>query len=113
MDPVFWVVESNDLISLALFWALDKIARSWHWFLIHYQGIAMAISTTAFGIYFYLMARIHNPTSLNLMMQQTSEEPHVDLTWLALASMAVFISGESPNYNSYIKICAYQPDKTL
>lgn len=53
----------------------------------------MAISTTAFGIYFNLMATIHNPTSLNLMMQQTSEEP-ADLTWLALASMAVFISGE-------------------
>lgn len=74
----------------------------------------MAISTTAFGIYFYLMSRVHNPASLNLMMQQTSEEPHVDLAWLALASMAVFISGESPNYKSkfvlisQIKYCKSQ-----
>lgn len=58
----------------------------------------MAISTTAFGVYFYLMSKLHSTTSLSLLMldmQSTSaEEPHPDLAWLALASMAVFIMGE-------------------
>lgn len=67
-------------------------------FLFKYQGVAMAISTTAFGVYFYLMSKMHSTTSLSLLMldvQSTAgEEPHADLAWLALASMAVFITGE-------------------
>lgn len=45
----------------------------------------MAISTTAFGVYFYLMSGLPS---------RAGEEPHADLAWLALASMAVFITGE-------------------
>lgn len=58
----------------------------------------MAISTTAFGVYFYLMSKNHPPTLglLVLDIQTTAgEEPHADLAWLALASMAVFITGET------------------
>jgi len=44
----------------------------------------MAISTTSFGVYFYLVSRVPS----------VGEEPHADLSWLALASMAVFITGE-------------------
>lgn len=54
----------------------------------------MAISTTAFGVYFYLMSKLHSTTSLSLLMLTSAEEPHPDLAWLALASMAVFIMGE-------------------
>lgn len=48
----------------------------------------MTISTTAFGVYFYLIPKLHGTTGL------AGEEPHTDLAWLALASMAVFITGE-------------------
>lgn len=51
----------------------------------------MAISTTTFGVYFYLMSQLHSTSSLTLL---AGEEPHADLTWLALASMAIFITGE-------------------
>lgn len=44
----------------------------------------MTISTAAFGVYFYIMSVFH---SSNV----TAAQP--DLTWLALASMAVFIAG--------------------
>lgn len=58
----------------------------------------MAISTTAFGVYFYLVSKLHSTTSLSLLMldiqSKAGEEPHADLAWLALASMAVFITGE-------------------
>lgn len=75
----------------------------------------MAISTTAFGIYFYLMSKLHSSTSLSLMMQEASEEPHPDLAWLALASMAVFITGEILDFQSKLLLLllklAYQPDE--
>lgn len=68
-------------------------------FPINNQGVAMAISTTAFGVYFYLMSKLHTPTvSLSILMldiqSKAGEEPHANLAWLALASMAVFITGE-------------------
>ncbi|XP_060927990.1 solute carrier family 2, facilitated glucose transporter member 8 isoform X1 [Limanda limanda] len=66
---------------------MDKAGRK---VLLIISGVAMVISTTAFGVYFYLMSRIHEggpPLSL------LGAEPHSDLTWLALASMAVFIAG--------------------
>lgn len=55
----------------------------------------MAISTTAFGVYFYLMARLHPGKSLGLLiLESTGEEADANLAWLALASMAIFIAGE-------------------
>lgn len=76
-------------------------ARSWPTVFVppvRNQGVAMAISTTAFGVYFYLMSKIHNPTSLSDLaldvQSKAGEEPHAELAWLALASMAVFITGE-------------------
>ncbi|XP_071339989.1 solute carrier family 2, facilitated glucose transporter member 8 [Trachinotus anak] len=62
---------------------MDKAGRK---ILLIISGVAMAISTTAFGVYFYLMSKLHSSTP-------PSEEPNTDLAWLALASMAVFISG--------------------
>lgn len=59
----------------------------------HRQGAAMTLSTTAFGIYFYLMTHIYNPTS---------GEPPTNLAWLALASTGVFITGcNSKFFGSY------------
>lgn len=65
----------------------------------------MAISTTAFGVYFFLIktkSKHHSTTYLSLMMLEASEEPQADLAWLALASMAVFISGEILEFSQTI-----------
>ncbi|XP_034727086.1 solute carrier family 2, facilitated glucose transporter member 8 isoform X1 [Etheostoma cragini] len=73
---------------------MDKAGRK---VLLIISGVAMAISTTAFGVYFYLMSKLHSTTSLSLLaldiQSKAGEEPHGDLAWLALASMAVFITG--------------------
>ncbi|XP_022074430.1 solute carrier family 2, facilitated glucose transporter member 8 [Acanthochromis polyacanthus] len=55
---------------------MDKAGRK---VLLIISGAAMAISTTAFGVYFYLMSE--------------KTEALGDLSWLALASTAVFIAG--------------------
>lgn len=49
----------------------------------------MTLSTTAFGIYFYMMA-LQNPAS---------GEPQPNLAWLALASTGVFITGEISHFH--------------
>ncbi|XP_056274687.1 solute carrier family 2, facilitated glucose transporter member 8 isoform X2 [Pseudoliparis swirei] len=59
---------------------MDRAGRK---ILLIISGVAMAISTTSFGVYFYLVSRVPS----------VGEEPHADLSWLALASMAVFITG--------------------
>ncbi|XP_029296364.1 solute carrier family 2, facilitated glucose transporter member 8 [Cottoperca gobio] len=70
---------------------MDKAGRK---VLLIISGVAMAISTTAFGVYFYLMSKFPPPSSLSLLvLDKAAEEPHADLAWLALASMAVFITG--------------------
>ncbi|XP_042276300.1 solute carrier family 2, facilitated glucose transporter member 8 isoform X3 [Thunnus maccoyii] len=73
---------------------MDKAGRK---LLLIMSGVAMAISTTAFGVYFYLISKVHSTTltsDLVLGVQsQVGEEPHADLAWLALASMAIFITG--------------------
>ncbi|XP_041792737.1 solute carrier family 2, facilitated glucose transporter member 8 [Chelmon rostratus] len=73
---------------------MDRAGRK---VLLIISGVAMAISTTAFGVYFYLMSKLHSTTTLNALMQdiqtKAAEEPHTDLAWLALASMGVFITG--------------------
>ncbi|XP_013870096.1 solute carrier family 2, facilitated glucose transporter member 8 [Austrofundulus limnaeus] len=69
---------------------MDKAGRK---ILLTISGVAMMISTMTFGIYFYLMSK--PPTTSSPLDIQTAAgaEPHADLTWLALASMAIFISG--------------------
>uniref|UniRef100_A0A3Q3X2P3 Solute carrier family 2, facilitated glucose transporter member 8 n=1 Tax=Mola mola TaxID=94237 RepID=A0A3Q3X2P3_MOLML len=69
---------------------MDRAGRK---VLLIISGVSMAISTTAFGIYFYLISRQHIPTSSSHAMLAASEAAHTDLAWLALASMAVFITG--------------------
>lgn len=76
--------------SLALFKHDTSFSPS-----LHYQGVAMAISTTAFGVYFSLMSEIHDPTA---------EEPQNNLAWLALASIAVFITGEILHFQAKLFI---------
>lgn len=66
---------------------MDRAGRK---VLLIISGVAMAISTTAFGVYFYMMSKLHSTT---LMLDAAAEEPNADLAWLALASMAVFIMG--------------------
>ncbi|KAM3610385.1 uncharacterized protein V6R79_003169 [Siganus canaliculatus] len=73
---------------------MDKAGRK---VLLVVSGVAMVISTTSFGVYFYLVSQFKSTTSLSDVMldvQSTaSEQPHPDLAWLALASIAVFIAG--------------------
>uniref|UniRef100_A0A8C2Z2T0 Solute carrier family 2, facilitated glucose transporter member 8 n=1 Tax=Cyclopterus lumpus TaxID=8103 RepID=A0A8C2Z2T0_CYCLU len=59
---------------------MDRAGRK---ILLTISGVAMAISTMTFGVYFYLVSK---PSGAGV-------EPHADLSWLALASMAVFIAG--------------------
>nr|XP_057925504.1 solute carrier family 2, facilitated glucose transporter member 8 [Doryrhamphus excisus] len=61
---------------------MDKAGRK---VLLVISGVAMAISTAAFGVYFYLMSRVRAGSA--------AEDPHADLAWLALASISVFIAG--------------------
>ncbi|KAM9811146.1 solute carrier family 2, facilitated glucose transporter member 8 [Neosynchiropus ocellatus] len=66
---------------------MDKAGRK---LLLVISGVAMAISTTAFGVYFYLMTKpLHAGSSAQLLAPETNG----DLAWLALASMCVFIMG--------------------
>ncbi|XP_037338200.2 solute carrier family 2, facilitated glucose transporter member 8 isoform X1 [Pungitius pungitius] len=73
---------------------MDRAGRK---ILLIISGVAMAISTTAFGVYFYLTSGLHSRPQLSLVLldvqSRAGEEPHADLAWLALASMAVFIIG--------------------
>lgn len=73
---------------------MDRAGRK---ILLIISGISMTISTAAFGIYFYLMSKPLNTATLSLTMldipSKAGAEPPSDLTWLALASMAVFITG--------------------
>lgn len=68
---------------------MDKAGRK---ILLIISGVAMTISTTAFGVYFYLVAQKPTITAPTIWLTAGSE-PHVDLAWLALVSMAVFITG--------------------
>ncbi|XP_034027030.1 solute carrier family 2, facilitated glucose transporter member 8-like [Thalassophryne amazonica] len=72
---------------------MDKAGRK---ILLIVSGVAMTVSTTAFGVYFYLISKTHNVT-LSHMVQNVqlheSQAAHTDLSWLALTSMAVFIAG--------------------
>lgn len=73
---------------------MDRAGRK---VLLMISGVSMALSTTAFGVYFYLVSQQHSATSqhtLMLVVQSTAgPSPHQDLAWLALVSMAVFITG--------------------
>lgn len=74
----------------------------------------MAISTTAFGVYFYMITKMHKNPSLSFMMldvqSKVGEEPHTDLAWLALASMGVFITGEILAHEQLLKSAQKHPD---
>ncbi|XP_029943664.1 LOW QUALITY PROTEIN: solute carrier family 2, facilitated glucose transporter member 8-like [Salarias fasciatus] len=59
---------------------MDKAGRK---VLLIISGVAMAVSTAAFGVYFYLVEA----------QSAAGEGSHADLAWLALLSMAVFITG--------------------
>ncbi|XP_054466980.1 solute carrier family 2, facilitated glucose transporter member 8 [Anoplopoma fimbria] len=68
---------------------MDRAGRK---ILLIISGVAMAISTTGFGFYFYLISKQNGTVSLDIQ-SQAGVEPHTDLAWLALASIAIFISG--------------------
>ncbi|XP_068594456.1 solute carrier family 2, facilitated glucose transporter member 8 [Brachionichthys hirsutus] len=69
---------------------MDKAGRK---ILLVISGVAMAMSTTAFGVYFHLLSKPHHSTVALDIQSAVAEGPHPDLSWLALASMAVFITG--------------------
>ncbi|KAM4745140.1 solute carrier family 2, facilitated glucose transporter member 8 [Anableps anableps] len=67
---------------------MDKAGRK---VLLVISGVVTMSSTTAFGVYFYLVSKIPSAASVGA----AAAEPHPDLTWLALASMTIFIAGFS------------------
>ncbi|XP_038143051.1 solute carrier family 2, facilitated glucose transporter member 8 [Cyprinodon tularosa] len=89
--------EESDLASVivaliqVIFTAIAAVImdRAGRKVLLIISGVLMMISTTAFGVYFYLVAKVPGAASVS----PTAAEPHPDLTWLALASMAIFIAG--------------------
>lgn len=93
----FWLSQVFSAKSFHLLITLTM--RYWHCFPIHKQGIAMTISTTAFGIYFYLMSIHHSSTTM-----LGAPEDHGDLAWLALGSMAVFIAGKIIEWKSVVVV---------
>ena len=59
------------------------------------SGVSMCLSTAAFGVYFKLSSETHgNSSGLCLVESPLAENPAVGLSWLALASMGFFITGE-------------------
>lgn len=68
---------------------MDRAGRK---VLLVISGVAMAISTTSFGVYFYLMSQQQVPPTAGPGVMATAA-PTLDLRWLALSSLAVFITG--------------------
>lgn len=75
---------------------MDKAGRK---VLLIISGVAMCASTAVFGVYFKLFSQQHSNISapeISLMITsqgQLSQEPQGDLSWLALTSMGLFITG--------------------
>ncbi|KAI4876571.1 hypothetical protein NFI96_016601 [Prochilodus magdalenae] len=73
---------------------MDRAGRK---VLLIVSGVAMCLSEVVFGVYFKLSAvKQGNSSLVSTFMgaQDTiSEAPQVDLAWLALASMGIFIAG--------------------
>ncbi|XP_048834954.1 solute carrier family 2, facilitated glucose transporter member 8 [Brienomyrus brachyistius] len=68
---------------------MDRAGRK---VLLIVSGVAMAISTAVFGVYFRLSGP--NPSnSSDFNPPLVSDGPQTDLSWLALTSMGVFITG--------------------
>lgn len=65
----------------------------------------MCVSEAAFGIYFKLSTTKHgNSTLFSTIMEAqdaVSDATHADLSWLALASMGIFITGNTHLQKSY------------
>lgn len=53
----------------------------------------MCVSEAAFGIYFKLSATKHANSTLLSTVMEAQDATHTDLSWLALTSMAIFITG--------------------
>ncbi|CAL8344399.1 unnamed protein product [Lota lota] len=73
---------------------MDRAGRK---VLLCISGVAMAISAAVFGVFFHLTTGQHNNTSVRVMVSEVEGSlgagPEVDLAWLALASMGIFIAG--------------------
>ncbi|KAG7318381.1 hypothetical protein KOW79_018136 [Hemibagrus wyckioides] len=73
---------------------MDRAGRK---VLLILSGVAMCVSEATFGIYFKLSVTKHsNATLFSTIMEAqdaVSEAAHADLSWLALTSMGIFITG--------------------
>lgn len=61
------------------------------------QGVTMCVSEAVFGVYFKLTVMKHNNSSLTSLLTDAqgplAEQTPTDLTWLAVGSMGLFITG--------------------
>ncbi|KAL0979612.1 hypothetical protein UPYG_G00187280 [Umbra pygmaea] len=70
---------------------MDRAGRK---LLLILSGTSMCLSTAAFGVYFKLSSEAHgNSSGLGLVEGHLSQDPAADLSWLALTSMGIFITG--------------------
>lgn len=73
---------------------MDRTGRK---LLLILSGVAMCLSEATFGIYFKLSTAKHdNSTLFNIITEaqnSVNEATHPDLSWLALTSMGIFITG--------------------
>ncbi|KAJ8006060.1 hypothetical protein DPEC_G00124340 [Dallia pectoralis] len=70
---------------------MDRAGRK---LLLILSGVAMCLSTAAFGVYFKLSTETHgNSSGLGIVDGHFAQDSADHLSWLALASMGVFITG--------------------
>ncbi|KAF4074441.1 hypothetical protein AMELA_G00239360 [Ameiurus melas] len=73
---------------------MDRAGRK---VLLILSGVAMCVSEAAFGIYFKVSTPNHGNSTLLMTIMEAqdavSEAAHPDLSWLALTSMGIFITG--------------------
>ncbi|TSM85951.1 Solute carrier family 2, facilitated glucose transporter member 8 [Bagarius yarrelli] len=73
---------------------MDRAGRK---VLLILSGVAMCVSEATFGIYFKLSTATHDNSTLFSIITEAqdsvSEAAHPDLSWLALTSMGIFITG--------------------
>ncbi|XP_076853854.1 solute carrier family 2, facilitated glucose transporter member 8 [Brachyhypopomus gauderio] len=91
-DVASVVVGATQVVFTAVAaFIMDRAGRK---VLLVFSGVAMCVSEIVFGVYFKLSTMKHgNSSLLEALDGPQGGTPPGDLTWLALASMGVFITG--------------------
>ncbi|XP_043096788.1 solute carrier family 2, facilitated glucose transporter member 8 isoform X3 [Puntigrus tetrazona] len=93
-DQATIIVAATQVVFTAIAAAImDKAGRK---VLLILSGVTMCVSEAVFGVYFHLTVK-HNNSSLTSVLADAqgslAEQPPIDLAWLAVGSMGLFIAG--------------------